>query len=135
MSVNVDGVLKLQDTAEKEKLLAERRQAFETIPGKLDESVKLRSVSLRKLDQAIYHAARNNQPLTDAIRYLAGLQRVQYVFVYPDQHDIVIAGPAEGWKVNDQGEVVGTVSGRPTLQLEDLVVGAPLRRSSSQRRA
>jgi hypothetical protein len=122
VSVNVDGVLKLQDTAEKEKLLAARRQAFETITGKLDESVKLRSVSLRKLDQAIYHAARNGQPMTDAMRYLAGLQRVQYIFVYPEQHDIVLAGPAEGWKINDQGEVVGTVSGRPTLQLEDLVV-------------
>ncbi len=122
VSVNVDGVLKLQDTAEKEKLLAARRQAFETISGKLDESVKLRSVSLRKLDQAIYHAARNGQPMTDAMRYLAGLQRVQYVFVYPEQHDIVLAGPAEGWKINEQGEVVGAVSGRPTLQLEDLVV-------------
>src|SRR5262249_18374441 len=27
-----------------------------------------------------------------------------------------------GWKLNDQGEVVGTVSGRPTLQLDDLLV-------------
>jgi hypothetical protein len=53
---------------------------------------------------------------------LSGLQRVQYVFVFPDQHDIVLAGPAEGWKINDQGEVVGDVSGRPTLQLDDLVV-------------
>ena len=29
------------------------------------------------------------------MRYLAGLQHIQYVFVYPDQHDIVLAGPAK----------------------------------------
>jgi len=122
VSVNVDGVLKLQDTAEKEKLLAARRQALETIAAKIQDPTKLRSVSLRKLEQAIYHCARNGQPMTDAMRYLAGLQRVQYVFVYPDEHDIVLAGPAEGWKINEQGEVVGNVSGRPVLQLEDLIV-------------
>lgn len=122
ISINVDGVLNLQDTAEREKLLAARRQAMQPVPGNLQDAAKLRFVSLRKLDQAIYHAARNGQPLPDAIRYLSGLQRVQYVFVFPDQHDIVLAGPAEGWKLNDQGEVVGTVSGRPTLQLDDLVV-------------
>ena len=122
VSVNVDGVLKLQDSTDKEKLLAARRQAFQAVPGNIQEPAKLRSVSLRKLEQAIYHCARNGQPLPDAIRYLAGLQRVQYVFVYPDQHDIVLAGPAEGWKLNAEGEVVGNVSGRPVLQLDDLVV-------------
>jgi hypothetical protein len=79
-------------------------------------------VSLRKLDGAIVHCAQTGQPLPDVIRYLAGLQRVQYVFVYPELHDVVLAGPAEGWKINERGEVVGNVSGRPVLQLDDLVV-------------
>src|SRR5262249_25454762 len=122
VAVNVDGVLKLQDTADREKVLAARRQAMEAVPGNLQEATKLRMVSLRKLDQAIAHASRNGQPLSDAIRYLSGLQRVQYVFVFPDQHDIVLAGPAEGWNFNDQGAIVGNVSGRPVLQLDDLVI-------------
>ena len=122
VSVSVDGVLNLQDSKDREKLLAARQQAMQPVPGNLQAPAKLRMVSLRKLDQAIYHSMRNGQPLSDAIRNLSGLQRVQYVFVYPDQHDIVLAGPAEGWKLNDQGEVVGTVLGRPTLQLDDLVV-------------
>jgi len=35
---------------------------------------------------------------------LAGLQRIEYVFLAPDSKDIVLAGPAEGWRVNEQGD-------------------------------
>ena len=34
----------------------------------------------------------------------AGLQHIRYVFVYPEQKDIVLVGPGEGWKVDDQRE-------------------------------
>ena len=56
------------------------------------------------------------------MRYLAGMQRVQYVFVYPQHNDIVLAGPGEGWKLNAQGEVVGITTNRPVLLLDDLKV-------------
>jgi hypothetical protein len=56
------------------------------------------------------------------MRRLAGLQRAQYVFFYPEERDIVIAGPAEGWVEDLSGRVVGLTTGRPTLLLEDLVV-------------
>jgi hypothetical protein len=56
------------------------------------------------------------------MRHLAGLQRAQYVFVYPDEHDLVIAGPAEGWVEDLSGRAVGLTTGRPTLLLEDLLV-------------
>ena len=45
--------------------------------------------------------------LTDEMRYLAGLQRVRYVFYYPDSKDIVLAGPAEGWVPDLAGRIVG----------------------------
>ncbi|HTQ38722.1 MAG TPA: DUF1598 domain-containing protein [Pirellulales bacterium] len=122
VSVNVDGVLKQQDATQREQVLDARRKALQQVPGDLNQPTKLRMISLRKLDEAIQHCAQTGQPLPDDIRYLAGLQRVQYVFVFPEQHDVVLAGPAEGWKVNEQGEVVGNVSGRPVLQLDDLVV-------------
>src|SRR5205823_4536870 len=35
--------------------------------------------------------------------------------------DIIIAGPGEGWKVNNDGTVVGVKTGSPLLQLDDLV--------------
>jgi hypothetical protein len=56
------------------------------------------------------------------MRYLAGLTRIKYVFYYPETRDLVIAGPAEGYMHDLTGRVVGIVSGRSVLELEDLVV-------------
>ena len=42
------------------------------------------------------HIANGRKP-TDEMRFLAGLTRVQNIFLYPETGDIVIAGPAEGW--------------------------------------
>jgi hypothetical protein len=47
---------------------------------------------------------------------------VQYVFVYPEQGEIVLAGPADAWEKDAQGRTIGRTSRRPVLQLDDLVV-------------
>ncbi len=62
------------------------------------------------------------QPAGDELANLAGLVRVQFVLVYPDRGDLVLAGPAEAWKVDGQGNLVGQATGQPVLQLDDLVV-------------
>ena len=80
---------------------------------------RLRKVSLTRLEQAIRTAG--GAP-TDEMRYLAGLLRVRYVFFYPDSHDIVIAGPAEGWMDDITGRIVGLTTHRPVVQLQDLIV-------------
>jgi len=41
---------------------------------------------------------------------------------YPEQQDIVLAGPGEGWKITEQGAVVGRTNGLPMLTLDDLLV-------------
>jgi hypothetical protein len=56
------------------------------------------------------------------VQFLGGLQAIRYVFVYPEEKDIVLVGPAEGWKVDAKGNMVGATTGRPVLQLDDLVV-------------
>jgi hypothetical protein len=53
---------------------------------------------------------------------LAGLTRLQYVFYLPETNDIVIAGPAEGWASDLSGRKRGIESGRPVVELRDLVV-------------
>lgn len=80
---------------------------------------QLRKVSLNRLEAAIKE---RGGVLTEEMRYLAGLRRVQYVFTYPESGDLVIAGPAEGWVTDISGRVVGMKSGRPVVQLQDLVV-------------
>jgi hypothetical protein len=53
---------------------------------------------------------------------LGGLERITHVFVDPEGHDIILAGPADAPAVDAGGNVVAATSGRPLLQLEDLVV-------------
>lgn len=82
----------------------------------------LRKVSLTRLEKAIAkHLAEGRRP-TDEMRYLAGLTRVQHVFLYPESGDVVIAGPAEGWVTDLAGRVLGIHTGRPVLELDDLIV-------------
>lgn len=81
---------------------------------------KLRKISLNRLEAAV---RQHQGVLSEEMRCLAGLQRIRYVFYYPETKDIVIAGPAEGWFTNVAGHVVGVNTGRPVVQLQDLVVG------------
>ncbi len=83
---------------------------------------RLRLVSLARLEQEVARRLGAGEPLPSDIRHLAGLQRVQFVFTYPETGDIVIGGPAEGFKVsNTSGTAIGATSGHPVLQLDDLV--------------
>ena len=94
----------------------------------------MRKISLKALEAACQHyLMENSGRLPDEIRYLGGLQRIQYVFVYPEQNDIVLAGPAEGWKVDEDGNVIGETTGRPVLQLDDLARRAAHRQQRSGR--
>jgi len=85
--------------------------------------VELRKVSLRGLEMAIQDALENNEGrLPNEVKYLAGMQRIRYVLVYPEQNDIVLAGPGEGWKLDDNANAVGVTTGQPVLRLDDLLV-------------
>jgi hypothetical protein len=81
----------------------------------------LRLVSLTRLERAVAQRLADGEPVPETMAQLAGLSQIKYVMVYPDSHEIVIGGPAEEWKYNTQGQPVGATSGRPTLQLDDLV--------------
>lgn len=81
----------------------------------------LRLVSLTRLEKVIAERIANGQPVIATMKHLAGLSQVRYVFADPESGEIVIGGPAEGWQYNANGLPVGVESGRPTLQLDDLV--------------
>ncbi len=80
---------------------------------------ELRKVSLTRLARLI--AANAHEDVREEVRYLAGLYRVDYVFVYPEAGEVVIAGPAEGWRVTATGHAIGQRSGEVILELDDLV--------------
>ena len=114
------------------QLRQDRLKAMQAIPGDLKEPAELRKISLRQLNAAIEECVRKDQPLPDEIKCLAGLQRIRYVFVYPEQNDIVLAGYGEGWHVDQRGNIVGVNTGRPVIELDDLLVALRTARQASQ---
>lgn len=122
VKVDVDGVVSNAEIGELEDLQAAWEKGLQEVPADLEAWNELRFVSLRQLETLIAETRTQGKPLPDTVRFLAGLQRVRYVLVYPEQHDIVLAGPAEGWRVDARGSVVGASSGRPVLVLDDLMV-------------
>jgi hypothetical protein len=104
------------------QLAAARRQAAKAqLPRNLQARSPLRKVSLVRLEQAVKAQMAAGKKLDDATRCLAGLQRLQYVFFVPEAKDIILAGPAEGFAPDLSGRVCGLTTGRPVLELEDLV--------------
>ncbi len=85
-------------------------------------SAPLRKISLPRLERAAQLRLAAGKPLTEAMRVLAGLQRVQYVFVYPESGDLVLAGPAGDWQWASENRIVNTETGLPVVRLDDLVV-------------
>ena len=121
--VNAEGVLQNTETDVQNNLRVKRQEALEQLPEAARQASPMRMVSLRRLEEAIAAQLKNFQPLTDEMKYLGGLQRIEYVFVLPEQKDIVIAGPGEAWKIDAKGNVVGETSGMPVIRLDDLLVG------------
>src|SRR5262249_29658286 len=105
------------------KLMAQRAaSARAALPADILRRSDVRKVSLVRLERAIAERLEAGKEPDDAMRHLAGLQRAQYAFMFPEERDIVIAGPAEGWVEDLSGRAVGLTAGRPTLLLDDLVV-------------
>ena len=121
VKVDANGVVSNPQVSE----LKELRQAWQAgladVPADLQQPSELRFVSLKRLEAEAARAQAAGEELPEAVRFMAGLTRVKYVLVYPEQHDIVLAGPAEGWRVDARGSVVGAASGQPVLLLDDLM--------------
>ncbi len=122
VAINAEGVLRNQTLDERKELRAARDKALIKVGPDAEKVSKLRVVSLAKLEAAIQEHITENKPLPDDIQYMAGLQRIEFVFVDTEQHDILLAGPGEGWKIAEDGTVVGVKSSLPVMHLDDLVL-------------
>jgi hypothetical protein len=122
--VDPQGVLRSQAVADASLTSEQRKAAVAALPGELQKRVPLRKVALSRLEAAAAKHAADGRGMPDEIEKLAGLTRIQYVFVYPAEGDapgeIVLAGPAEPWITDATGRVLGAETGSPTVLLEDL---------------
>jgi hypothetical protein len=85
------------------------------------KSSPLRYVSLPRLERAIAAHQAERKPLPTEMLTLAGLERIDFVIVNPDTHDLILAGPAGDWRIVSPGTIVRTETGRPVVRLDDLL--------------
>lgn len=125
ITIDPQGVVQPVFGIEQSGKLAEKRRlaaAGEMLEQDVISASPLRMVSLVRLEQAVDQALLAGEELSLEIQYLAGLQRIDYLFVYPESGDLVLAGPAEGFSPGVAGRMLGIQSGRPPLRLDDLCV-------------
>lgn len=123
VEINAQGVLQMKLSADPTGQLTRQRiaQAKAKLEADIAKKSPLRKVSLTRLEAAVAERAARGERPTEDMLHLAGLTRVQYVFLYPDTKDIVIAGPAEGYMPDVSGRMVGIETGAAIVMLEDLV--------------
>ncbi|MDR1958577.1 MAG: DUF1598 domain-containing protein [Planctomycetaceae bacterium] len=120
--VSIDRDMVKNATQEMRKSLKQEvLSKLQAIPEGLDQVSSERKVSLKKMDAALKEAMEKKSPVPDSVRFLGGLTSIHYVAALPEENDIVLVGPAEGWTVGDFGTVIGKDSGKPILLLEDLI--------------
>jgi len=121
ISVDAHGIVRNLEAEASQDLASRRRELLAGTPvgGK---PATLRKVSLARLCAAVDAFASKGKPLPPDVLFLGGLERVTHVFVDPDAHDVVLAGPADAATIDPAGNVIGATNGRPLLQLEDLIV-------------
>jgi hypothetical protein len=124
VAVDAAGVLQVKTFADPTGMLQAERLRAANVRQAADllAPSRLRKVSLTRLETAIRRNLDRGEKPDESMRCLAGLQRLRYVFFYPQSKDIVIAGPAEGFVADLSGRVRGMTTGRPVLELEDLAV-------------
>jgi hypothetical protein len=91
-------------------------------PRQASKASELRYISLPRLEKEIARRQAAHLALDPAMLTLAGLQRVRYVFVYPETGDLVLAGPAGDWATDADGRIVSKVTQEPVVRLDDLLV-------------
>lgn len=121
--VDADGVLQRQMVPDPngEVTRARVQSALAQLEGDLASPSDLRKVSLTRLERAIADKLAVGSGPDLAMKHLAGLTRIEYVFCYPATGDIVVAGPAEPWAEDPAGRVRGIETGRPVIELQDLI--------------
>jgi len=122
ISIDADGIVRNLDPQATTALAEERRRVLRSAAESPGKQAALRKVSLARLIATVEEAAAAKRPLPPEAMFLGGLEKITHVFVDPEGHDIVLAGPADAATVDAGGVVVAATSGRPLLHLEDMVV-------------
>jgi hypothetical protein len=121
--VDSEGVLKRIKREDNGDWLAQLKRDSAARPKA--ESAKrqsaLRKISLTRLERAVSLRRALGKPVDREMLVLAGLQRIEYILLYPETGDLVIAGPAGDWTYDHEGRTISAQTGRPLVRLDDLI--------------
>jgi hypothetical protein len=118
--MDTEGNVKVRDIDATQDLAAMRARAKASADAAKKE--KLTYISLPRLFAQVRSLREANKPIPDDLKYLGGLTQIRFVFAYPEQKDLIIAGPAEPWTEDkDKLYAFGQRSGHPVIQLDDLI--------------
>lgn len=123
--IDAGGVVSILAPARESAAAAKKRQqAFlsANLSPDLAKSTVTRRVSLKQLDQQLAELARDGKEIPLELRYLAGITQIEQVVIDREAGDLSIIGPAEGFAPDLSGRMRGITTGRPVLNLEDLLV-------------
>lgn len=121
VEIDAENVMRMKTFYEPSLQAFKERQkaAAKSLPQNLVKYTDARCVSLTRLEHEVAKA--ENGVVPEEVLYMAGLQKIDHVLVYPESGDVVLVGPAEGWFKDASGRVVGLTTGKPVLHLKDLV--------------
>src|SRR5436190_5053968 len=126
ISVNPDGAIEFrQRDAQGELNKIKARRPVKESAAEADKRIKF--VSLVKISNELREAIDANKAISNEVKFLGGLTQIHYVLLYPEK-DLMIGGPAEEVDASNALQPRGKLSGRPVLQLDDLIVA--LRRAN-----
>ena len=122
--VDGEGLMAVRKITADPKLLAARKAALAKAAAKARVPGNKASIGYVSLPRAFAEARRcveAGKPIPDELRFLGGMTKVRHVFVFPEEKDLVIAGDVEPYDQIDPRRPIGLKTGRPVLQLDDLV--------------
>ena len=83
--IDARGVLRVNAVLDAGLSLPQRKAAGAALPAELQKRSKLRKVALSRLEAEVAKAAAGGRGIPEEMLQLAGLTRVQYVFIYPGE--------------------------------------------------
>lgn len=122
--IDADGIVQLRQVRSLPPATLKKqitRFAQEKLPAGVVVETAERTLSLKNLETLISGYLEKKADLPIEVRCLAGLQRIDAIAFDPDARDVYLIGPADAFGPDNQGRMVGAMTGRPTLLLEDLL--------------
>ena len=120
--INPQGVVSSVSQTLPPAAMQARRVAFESaLHDDIKRQTDLRYVSLVRLSKEVDTAIRDGRDITPDQFYLAGLTRIDEIFIDAEKDELVIAGPAGAFGPDKENRIINLETGRPCLRLDDLV--------------